>query len=221
MQLSTKTLLALLPYFVQVHAGASGIGTTTRYWDCCKPSCAWPGKATLAPGSTPVQTCDISDSPLTDANAGSGCGGGTAYMCSNESPWSVTEDLAYGYAAVNIAGGSEESWCCACYELTFTSGVVAGKKMIVQATNTGGDLGSNQFDISVCYFPFMILPTQNPDSHPLDTRRRRRDLQRLHCGMGGPFIRLGSPIWRYILSRRLLFIPRSPPIRLRMALRLV
>lgn len=70
-------------------------------------------------------------------------------MSSKESPWAVTDDLAYGYAAVNIAGGSEDSWCCACYELTFTSGLVAGKKMIVQATNTGGDLGSNQFDISV------------------------------------------------------------------------
>jgi hypothetical protein len=149
MQLSKKTLLALLPYFLQVQAGASGTGTTTRYWDCCKPSCAWSGKTTLASGSTAVETCDINDNPLTDANAVSGCDGGTAYMCSNESPWAVTDDLSYGYAAVNIAGGSEDSWCCACYELTFTSGAVAGKKMIVQATNTGGDLGSNQFDISV------------------------------------------------------------------------
>lgn len=31
--------------------------------------------------------------------------------------------------------------------LTFTSGAVAGKTMVVQSTNTGGDLGSNQFDI--------------------------------------------------------------------------
>lgn len=31
--------------------------------------------------------------------------------------------------------------------LTFTSGTVAGKTMVVQSTNTGGDLGSNQFDI--------------------------------------------------------------------------
>lgn len=61
----------------------------------------------------------------------------------------MSDDLAYGYAAVNIAGGSESSWCCACYELTFTSGPVAGKKMVVQATNTGGDLSGNQFDISM------------------------------------------------------------------------
>jgi hypothetical protein len=149
MQLSSKTLLALLPYFLQANAGASGTGTTTRYWDCCKPSCAWPGKVNLAAGATPVKTCDIKDKPLTDPNASSGCSGGTAYQCSNESPWAINDDLAYGYAAVNIAGGTEASWCCACYELTFTSGPVAGKKMIVQATNTGGDLAGNQFDLSI------------------------------------------------------------------------
>lgn len=33
--------------------------------------------------------------------------------------------------------------------LTFTSGAVAGKTMIVQATNTGGDLGENHFDLAI------------------------------------------------------------------------
>jgi hypothetical protein len=33
--------------------------------------------------------------------------------------------------------------------LTFTSGPVSGKKMIVQTTNTGGDLGNNHFDIAM------------------------------------------------------------------------
>jgi hypothetical protein len=150
MQLSIKALVALLLNFLQVYASASGSGTTTRYWDCCKPSCAWPGKAELAVGSEPVQMCDINNNPISDPNASSGCGGGTAYQCSNESPWAVNSNLAYGYAAVNIEGGSEVTWCCACYELTFTSGLVTGKKMIVQATNTGGDLAGNQFDISVC-----------------------------------------------------------------------
>ncbi|TGO50713.1 hypothetical protein BOTNAR_0383g00120 [Botryotinia narcissicola] len=151
MQLPIKTLIALLPFFLQVSAQASGSGTTIRYWDCCKPSCAWSGKAALASGSGPVGTCDVKDSPLSDptANAVSGCNSGTAYMCSDQSPYAVSDDLAYGYAAVNIAGGSEASWCCACYELTFISTALAGKKMIVQATNTGGDLGSNQFDLAI------------------------------------------------------------------------
>jgi len=33
--------------------------------------------------------------------------------------------------------------------LTFTSGAVNGKKMIVQATNTGSDLGDNHFDLQM------------------------------------------------------------------------
>ncbi len=96
-------------------------------------------------------------------------------MCSSESPWAVSSDLAYGYAAVNIAGGSEASWCCACYELTFTSGAVAGKKMIVQATNTGSDLGSNQFDISVRYstsLPSYHIPSTPPFPRTITNTRQ-------------------------------------------------
>jgi hypothetical protein len=33
--------------------------------------------------------------------------------------------------------------------LTFTSGPVSGKKMVVQVTNTGGDLGDNHFDLQM------------------------------------------------------------------------
>lgn len=35
------------------------------------------------------------------------------------------------------------------FRLTFTSGPVVGQKMIVQSTNTGGDLGDNHFDIAM------------------------------------------------------------------------
>ncbi|KAI5241149.1 hypothetical protein E4T43_05638 [Aureobasidium subglaciale] len=138
-------LLALATGFASV-VNAAETGKTTRYWDCCKGSCSWPGKADV---SAPVTTCDKSDNPLTDANTASACDGGSAYMCSDQSPWAVSDDLAYGFAAVNIAGGSEDSWCCSCYKLTFTTTAIAGKSMIVQATNTGGDLGSNQFDLAI------------------------------------------------------------------------
>ena len=143
------TILALLTTFATLGATqASGTARTTRYWDCCKPSCAWPCKAAV---TAPVTTCDIHDQPLSDNNAGSGCNGGSSYMCSDQSPWAVSDDLAYGFASVNFAGGSEGSWCCACYELTFTSGPVAGKKMVVQATNTGGDVGNTRFDLAVSF----------------------------------------------------------------------
>ncbi|KAK4626309.1 Endoglucanase [Fulvia fulva] len=114
--------------------------------DCCKGSCAWPGKADV---SQPVTTCDKNDQPITDIDAKSGCDGGDAYMCSSQSPWVVSDSLAYGFAAVSAPGGSESSICCACYELTFTSTSIAGKKMIVQATNTGSDVGEGQFDLAM------------------------------------------------------------------------
>ncbi|KAG8992837.1 hypothetical protein FRB93_002159 [Tulasnella sp. JGI-2019a] len=124
----------------------SGSGFTTRYWDCCKTSCAWSGKAAV---TTPVESCDVNNNPLAGANAVSGCDGGTAFACADNQPWAVSDTLAYGYAAVNLAGETEADWCCSCYQLTFTSGAVSGKTMIVQATNTGGDVSGDQFDLMI------------------------------------------------------------------------
>ncbi len=156
MKFTLATLTALAPLIITASAQASGSGSTTRYWDCCKPSCAWPGKGSLAKG--PLGTCDRSDNPLNDGGSTrSGCdAGGSAYMCSSHSPWAVDDNLSYGWAAVRINGQTESDWCCACYELTFTSGPVNGKKMVVQATNTGGDLGQNHFDIAVGYDGWII-----------------------------------------------------------------
>ncbi|KAG8168427.1 hypothetical protein KVR01_001176 [Diaporthe batatas] len=126
---------------------ASGAGSTTRYWDCCKPSCAWPGKAAV---SHPAYTCDINDKPLSNYEAVSGCqSGGSAYTCTDQAPWAANDLVSYGFAATAISGGTEASWCCACYALTFTSGKAKGKQMIVQSVNTGGDLGANHFDLQI------------------------------------------------------------------------
>ncbi|KAJ2904499.1 endoglucanase type k [Zalerion maritima] len=123
---------------------ASGSGVSTRYWDCCKPSCAWPDKA---PVSQPVYACDANNNFISNAEATSGCeSGGTAYTCANNSPWAISDALSYGFAATSISGGTEDSWCCACYAVTFTTGKAVGKQIVVQSTNTGGDLGSNHFD---------------------------------------------------------------------------
>ncbi|KAB5589690.1 putative effector protein/endoglucanase [Ceratobasidium theobromae] len=140
----TNTLIALATFSATL--AQSGSGVTTRYWDCCKESCGWSGKASV---TAPVQSCDINNNPLSDNNVQSGCNGGGAYACANHSPFAVSDSLAYGFAAVSIQGGSESTWCCQCYELTFTSGAVSGQKMVVQATNTGGDLGSNHFDLMI------------------------------------------------------------------------
>ena len=74
-------------------------GVTTRYWDCCKASCAWAGKASV---TNPVQTCARDGVTPVDVNAPSGCNGGNAYMCNNQQPWNVSSTLSYGYAAAHI-----------------------------------------------------------------------------------------------------------------------
>lgn len=48
-----------------------------------------------------------------------------------------------------IVWTSDSSMLTFPYRLTFTSSAVAGKTMIVQATNTGGDLGENHFDLAI------------------------------------------------------------------------
>ena len=74
-------------------------GVTTRYWDCCKASCAWPGKALV---NNPVKTCAIDGITPVDNNAQSACNGGNSYMCNNQQPWNVSSQLSYGYAAAYI-----------------------------------------------------------------------------------------------------------------------
>jgi hypothetical protein len=106
-------ILALMTGYASIANAATG--KTTRYWDCCKGSCGWTGKASV---SHPITSCDKSDNPLSDFAAKNACdnGGGTAYMCSNQSPWAVNDNLALGFAAVKLSGGTESSWCCACYK---------------------------------------------------------------------------------------------------------
>jgi hypothetical protein len=112
------------------------MGRTTRYWDCCKPACAWNG------GST---ACTQSNSPITDKNAQSACSGGGAYTCWDLSPWSVSSQLSYGFAAVQ---GSNYV-CGRCYQLDFHGQGLDGKSMIVQVLNQGGDVAGDQFDLLI------------------------------------------------------------------------
>ncbi|KAI9024662.1 endo-glucanase RCE3 [Hyaloraphidium curvatum] len=132
-----------------VPGGFSGNGWTTRYWDCCKPSCAWPGNTGLGIGS---RSCTKSGFTLSDQNVVNACGGGgsvgpedgKSYTCIDQQPWAVSDTLAYGFAAASFP---LNQGCCACFALSFTSGPVVGKTLVVQITNSGGDVGSGQFDL--------------------------------------------------------------------------
>jgi hypothetical protein len=90
-------------------AGLSEAGKTTRYWDCCKPSCSWAGKASYR--THPVNTCQKDGHTLeTNLIAKNGCEGGPAFMCANQQPWAVNDSFAYGFAAAHIQGQKESDW---------------------------------------------------------------------------------------------------------------
>ncbi len=80
--------------------GGGQAGITTRYWDCCKASCGWAGKASV---TNPVETCAQDGHTSVDVNTQSVCSGGSAYMCTNQQPWNVSSTLSYGYAAAYIS----------------------------------------------------------------------------------------------------------------------
>lgn len=150
-----RNIALALELFAVLAQGAklnyTGEAVTTRFWDCCKPSCGWKGKADF---SNPVESCTADNKP-TDYAAGTGCNGGTAYQCSNQQPWKINDTLSYGYAGAFImpsltGGGIEDAWCCACYQLDFTSEPLIGKRMIIQASNTAYDVTNvNRFSLAV------------------------------------------------------------------------
>jgi hypothetical protein len=129
-------------------------GYATRYWDCCKPHCGWTANVT---GSAPLAVCDRSDNSLaSNPDAANSCEGGPGYLCHSMAPWAADSKLAYGFAAVAARGDI----CGKCYQLQFSgrshnagddpgAAALAGKTMIVQSINIGGDVGSNQFDIAI------------------------------------------------------------------------
>jgi len=148
-----KTLftVALFTVFLAAAANADGPGWMSRYWDGCKPSCSWSGNA----AGNPCKECDRSNNKLTTSDANrSACDGGNAYTCWDMIPYAVNDNLAYGFVATH-----PPNKCGSCYELTFNGrgqhtqstrhAALNGKKMIVMASNIGGDVDPNQFDLLV------------------------------------------------------------------------
>jgi len=143
---------------------------TTGYWDCCKPSCAWPGKGKL---DNPVASCDgRTGKKLDSARVKSVCekrDAGHAVTCTNQQPFKVNPGLSYGFVAATVTGKhglDGDGVCGQCYELLFTDQQhvdkgtgdkwggahpdVVDKRMIVQVTNIGFDVvGNHSFDIMI------------------------------------------------------------------------
>lgn len=122
---------------------------TTRSWNCCKPSCSWPRVANV---TSPVKACDASNNMLTDYEKQSSCDNpttGGAYACADEHPWQIDDTTSYGFAAVRLEGEDRSTWCCACYNLTFTSGLLLNRTMVIQAVSMVSGIRTNTFDLFV------------------------------------------------------------------------
>ncbi len=133
---------------------AQANGYATRYWDCCKPHCGWPGN--VSGGMNPVGTCDINNhSHGRHYLHQSSCGGGDGFTCFGMAPWAKSDTLSYGFAAVPANGAV----CGKCYEIQFNgeghygedkgARKLVNKRMIVQATNIGHDVNGGQFDLLI------------------------------------------------------------------------
>ena len=124
----------------------------TMYFDCCKASSSWPGKA---PVYNPVATCyadgkTIVTGPKRDDPNSSGCGGGYEYQCSCQQPWTDDVNPTVGYAFAAMTSTTESENACACYVVNF-SGAQSGKvsTLFYQVINDGGDVTSDGLDILV------------------------------------------------------------------------
>lgn len=129
-------------------------GYATRYWDSCKPHCAWEGK-----GGPVARTCNADGMSKASSDASSVCDGGNAGTCFDQTPQIVNDTIAYAFAATP-GGGSD---CGKCYMLTFKgTGASAtntptddhhrkikGKHLIVMSSNIGYDVSHNQFDLMI------------------------------------------------------------------------
>lgn len=117
----------------------------------CKPACAWRSQLRQSGATGQVTVCGKDDKPLS-ANEGdrvsSSCSqnAGNGFLCSTYQPRPVSNELSYAFA---ITDGIEN--CCKCFELQYTDGPSAGKKVQVQIINEGGNTENNsrQFIILV------------------------------------------------------------------------
>ena len=121
---------------------------TTRGWNCCKSSCSWPGVANV---TKPVTACNGRNLRLKDYGRSSSCEIGGAYACADQHPWQIDDTTSYGFAAAEFVGEDITAWCCACYKLTFISGLLQSRTMVVQAVSrTTLKESSDTFALMVC-----------------------------------------------------------------------
>lgn len=103
-----------------------------------------------------MKSCDKNDNDLGATDQPNSCehdGESGGFTCHSMAAWSCSSGVSYGFAAVNGVS------CGTCFQLEFTgsshnapndpgSSAIAGKTMIVMATNIG-NIGQGQFDLLI------------------------------------------------------------------------
>lgn len=131
------------PEIKYVEGGLSGTAGLSRYWNCCKPSCA--SKEEAAKGNQARQ-CDSYMHRLYDYSATSKCEGGEATACFSQVPFAIDgcDDIGFGFGTI---GSPDPNICGRCFLLEFTGeGVwttkdthraLKNKKLIFMGINRG------------------------------------------------------------------------------------
>lgn len=145
-------LVAVIAATVGLFAPVVHSTAATMYWDCCKASGSWGGKASVY---NTVATCQadgktIVTGPKRDDPNSSGCGGGYEFQCSCQQPWTDAVNPTVGYAFAAMSSTTESNSECACYVAEF-EGSKPGKvnTLFFQVINDGGDVTSDGLDILV------------------------------------------------------------------------
>lgn len=132
-------------------SSSSSPGFCTRYWDCCKPSCAW---------NHGSRSCDMQQNVETNPYITSICGGGTSTTCLSQIPFTIDgcDNMGFAFVATPGTQGGNDN-CGKCFQFTFTgeghwkttpqTQALKGKKLVVMTTNIGYDVEPGQFDVMI------------------------------------------------------------------------
>lgn len=161
--------------------GQGSKAKTTRYWDCCKPSCGWSGK-----GGRIIDSCNLSGQNIgANDQSRSVCDNGDAQTCHGMAPASpsASSEVAYVFAAINGVS------CGSCFQAEFTGTAndgqagdegtqrLKGKTMVVMATNIG-DIGGGgtHFDLLIPGGGLGVMTSGCPKAFGVDANQRENIL---------------------------------------------
>ena len=143
------------PEIKYVEGGMNGTGALSRYWDCCKPSCA--SEKAAEDGNAP-RICDANMTRIFDYSAKSLCKGGTATTCASHSPFLIDgcDDIGFAFGILPYSIPND---CGKCFLIEFngegafttkdTHRSLKGKKLIIMGIHRGYIRDTTTFELLV------------------------------------------------------------------------